>query len=172
MKKILLASAVIAVALTGCSKGVHKVFEGGSGGSINENGYQLPVTGIESINIADLELSDDFITYTIDISTPEGQTKLNGINEKQAKELALTEASIVNRCSLIVNPKYTFLKDGKKILRVTVSGQPAYYKNARLKPQAQYQEAEEEVEVVETTTTTTTTTKKPVKPKAKSKRKK
>ena len=77
----------------------------------------------------------------------------------------------MNRCSLIVNPKYTFLKDGKKILRVTVSGQPAYYKNARLKPQAQYQEAEEEEEVIETTTTTTTTTKKPVKPKAKSKRK-
>ena len=122
---------------------------------------KLPVTGIESINIADLELSNDFITYTIDISTPEGQTKLNGINEKQAKELALTEASIVNRCSLIVNSKYTFLKDGKKILRVTVSGQPAYYKNARLKQDAQY-----EVEEVETTTTTTSTTTK--KPKSKS----
>lgn len=164
MKKIILALAVIALALTSCSKGIHKVFEGGYGSSINENGYQLPVTGIESINIADLELSNDFITYTIDISTPEGQTKLNGINEKQAKELALTEASIVNRCSLIVNPKYTFLKDGKKILRVTVSGQPAYYKNARLKPQAQYQDQVEEVETT-TTTTTTTTTKKPKKSK-------
>ena len=164
MKKIILALAVIALALTSCSKGVHKVFEGGYGSSINENGYQLPVTGIESINIADLELSNDFITYTIDISTPEGQTKLNGINEKQAKELALTEASIVNRCSLIVNPKYTFLKDGKKIVRVTVSGQPAYYKNARLKPQAQYQDQVEEVETT-TTRTTTTTTKKPKKSK-------
>lgn len=166
MKKVIVSLAVIALALTSCSKGVHKIFQGGSGGSINENGYQLPVTGIESINIADLELSNDFITYTIDISTPEGQTKLNGINEKQAKELALTEASIVNRCSLIVNPKYTFLKDGKKILRVTVSGQPAYYKNARLKPQSYYQEQEEEVETT-TTTTTTTTTKKPKKSKRK-----
>lgn len=166
MKKVIISLAVIALALTSCSKGVHKIFEGGSGSSINENGYQLPITGIESINIADLELSNDFITYTIDISTPEGQTKLNGINEKQAKELALAEASIVNRCSLIVNPKYTFLKDGKKILRVTVSGQPAYYKNARLKPQQQYQEVEEEVETT-TTTTTTTTTKKPKKSKRK-----
>lgn len=166
MKIIILALVLIALALTSCSKGVHKVFEGGYGSSINENGYQLPVTGIESINVADLELSNDFITYTIDISTPEGQTKLNGINEKQAKELALTEASIVNRCSLIVNPKYTFLKDGKKILRVTVSGQPAYYKNARLKPQAQYQDQVEEVETT-TTTTTTTTTKKPKKSKRK-----
>ncbi len=166
MKKIILALAVIAVALSSCHKGVHKIFEGGYGSSINENGYQLPVTGIESINIADVELSNDFITYTIDISTPEGQTKLNGINEKQAKELALTEASIVNKCSFIVNPKYTFLKDGKKILRVTISGQPAYYKNARLKPQAQYQEEEEEVE---TTTTITTTTKKPAKSKSKRK---
>ena len=162
MKKAILALAVTALALTSCHKGVDKVFTGGLGSAINANGYQLPETSIESINTADLEISQKYVTYTIDISTPEGQTKLNGLNEKEAAQLALTEASMVHQCSMLINPKFTFKKAGKSILRVTVFGQPAYYKNIKQKPivQSQYvEDDEEEVEVK--TVTTTTTTKKP-----------
>ena len=104
------------------------MFEGGSGGSINENGYQLPVTGIESINIADLELSNDFITYTIDISTPEGKQKLQGLKLAEAKRLAETEASRKYNCDRLIDPRFDYLKKGKRILRITVDGRPGNYK--------------------------------------------
>ena len=37
---------------------------------------------------------------------------------------------MANNCAMIVRPKYTFLKEGKQILRITVFGFPANYRNA------------------------------------------
>ena len=83
-----------------------------------------------SINEYDLDVDAQGITYTIDISTPEGRIKLNKLSLKQAQALALQEAAIKNNCARIVSPKFSYLKKGKQILRVTVVGCPARYKNS------------------------------------------
>ncbi|MDE7165995.1 MAG: hypothetical protein K2O17_03090, partial [Bacteroidaceae bacterium] len=74
----------------------------------------------ESYNRMDLEVDPQGITYTIDISTAEGLTKLNGLSLVEAKKLALEEAAIKNNCARIISPKFSHLKKGKQILRVTV----------------------------------------------------
>lgn len=87
-------------------------------------------TYTESINRYDLDVDPQGITYTIDISTQEGKVKLNGLSLEQAKKLALEEAAIKNNCARIISPKFSHLKKGKQILRVTVFGFPARYKNS------------------------------------------
>ena len=89
----------------------------------------------ESYNRMDLEVDPQSITYTIDISTSEGLMKLNGLSLAEAKKLALEEAAIKNNCARIISPKFSHLKKGKQILRVTVFGFPARYKNSE-KPKA------------------------------------
>ena len=87
-----------------------------------------------SYNELDMEVGTDPIYYTIDISTPEGAAKLNNLSFQEAKGLALREAVMKYRCAKIVNPQYTKLMKGKRVLRVTVYGFPAKYKNQE-KPQ-------------------------------------
>lgn len=87
-------------------------------------------TYTESINRYDLDVDPQGISYTIDISTQEGKLKLNGLSLEQAKKLALEEAAIKNNCARIISPKFSHLKKGKQILRVTVFGFPARYKNS------------------------------------------
>lgn len=81
-----------------------------------------------SINYYDLTVDPVGITYTIDISTKEGRIKLDGLNLAQAKELVLQEAAMMNNAAKIVDPKFSFLKEGKDIIRITVFGFPARYK--------------------------------------------
>lgn len=88
-------------------------------------------TYTESINRFDLDVDPQGITYTIDISTQEGKLKLNGLSLEQAKKMALEEAAIKNNCARIISPKFSHLKKGKQILRVTVFGFPARYKNSQ-----------------------------------------
>lgn len=85
----------------------------------------------ESINRFDLDVDQQGITYTIDISTQEGKIKLKGLSLEQAKQIALEEAAIKNNCARIISPKFSHLKKGKQILRVTVFGFPARYKNSQ-----------------------------------------
>lgn len=91
-------------------------------------------TYTESINRYDLDVDPQGITYTIDISTQEGRIKLNGLSVAQAQQLALEEAAIKNNCARIISPKFSHLKKGKQILRVTVFGFPARYKNSQRTP--------------------------------------
>ena len=70
----------------------------------------------------------DRITYTIDISTPEGKQKLQGISLDEAKRLAETEASRKFNCDRLIDPRFDYLKKGKRILRITVDGRPGNYK--------------------------------------------
>ena len=70
----------------------------------------------------------DRITYTIDISTPEGRQKLQGISLPDARRLAETEASRKYNCDRLVDPRFDYLKKGKRILRITVDGRPGNYK--------------------------------------------
>lgn len=88
-------------------------------------------TYTESINRYDLDVDTQGITYTIDISTIEGKIKLKGLSLEQAKKMALDEAAIKNNCARIISPKFSHLKKGKQILRITVFGFPATYKNSQ-----------------------------------------
>ena len=124
MKKQYFLTAIAAftiVTICSCSR-AH------SDATIN-NAWNAPNTVVNSFNEYDLVASNQYVSYTIDVSTPEGKTKLHKKSEKQANELALAEAVIKYKCSMLINPQFTHLKKGKKILRVTVFGQPAYYRN-------------------------------------------
>ena len=114
-------AAGMLIALAACSRA--------SGGADSVNAWNAPTTINTSINEYDLIADENRVGYTIDNSTPEGKTKLKGISLQQAQELALVEATVKYNCDMLLNPQYTHLKKGKKILRVTVSGRPARYKN-------------------------------------------
>lgn len=114
--------AVISLFVSSCSL----LRSGGDGNTDTEI-----ATYNESINRFDLDIDTNGITYTIDISTQEGQIKLNGLSLAQAKKVALEEAAIKNNCARIISPKFSHLKKGKQILRITVFGFPARYKNSQ-----------------------------------------
>lgn len=122
--KHILSIAIIALSLLGSS--CSSLRSGGDGVTGTEIG-----TYTESINRYDLDVDPQGITYTIDISTQEGQLKLKGLSLSQAKQLALEEAAIKNNCARIISPKFSHLKKGKHILRVTVFGFPARYKTSQ-----------------------------------------
>lgn len=88
-----------------------------------------PFTQIRSINEYDLLISNQGVEYTIDVSTAEGRLKLKKVSLNQAKELVNSEAAMKYNCAMIVRPKYTYLYKGKHLLRITVFGFPANYKN-------------------------------------------
>lgn len=90
-------------------------------------------THVHSDNEYDLDVLDDYITYTIDISTEEGRLKLNGLSKEEAAAVAERQAAIKNKVDCILDPKFDFLTKGKKVLRVTVAGRPANYKNSSIK---------------------------------------
>ncbi len=94
----------------------------------SNNVYQAPRTYIESINDYALDVDSEGVSYTIDISTPEGETKLKKISLAEAENLALTEAVIKYNCAMLVNPQFTNLMNGKRVLRITVFGFPARYR--------------------------------------------
>lgn len=81
-----------------------------------------------SYNELTMDLDPTAVSYTIDISTPEGRMKLNKISLRDAEDLALVECLIKYNCATLFNPQFTHLKKGKDILRVTVYGYPARYK--------------------------------------------
>jgi len=80
-------------------------------------------------NQYDLDVSTEPITYSIDISTELGAAKLKRLTIKQAEDLVKREAIMKYKCGTLVNPQYTYLTKGKRILRITVYGFPALYKN-------------------------------------------
>lgn len=125
MKHIYYIAAVVSsIFVSSCSP----VTSGGSGITDTE------ITTItHSINEYDLEVDPQGVTYTIDISTPEGALKLENLTLPQAKELALQEAAIKNNCARLISPKFSHLVKGKHVLRITVFGFPARYKNSSLK---------------------------------------
>lgn len=100
--------------------------------SANGRGTTLnPKVRATSFNEYDLIISDSYITYTIDISTAEGKLSLNKKKLPEAQMMVENEAAMANHCDLIWQPKYSYLMDGKKILRITISGRPANYKNTQ-----------------------------------------
>lgn len=97
-------------------------------GAHSNNAYHAPATYIESMNDYALDVEPEGVYYTIDISTPEGAAKLNKISLAEAENLALTEAVMKYNCAMLVNPQFTNLMNGKRVLRITVFGFPARYR--------------------------------------------
>lgn len=104
-------------------------------GSHSRNAYHVPVTHVQSDNDYALDVAPEGVSYTIDISTPEGAAKLNKISLEEAENLALTEAVMKYNCAMLVNPQFTNLMNGKRVLRITVFGFPARY---RARPDKNY----------------------------------
>ena len=97
----------------------------GAGGTNTE--VRISTSG-RSTNEYDLIPVGDRITYTIDISTPEGAQKLANISLDDAKRLAETEATRKYNCDRLIDPRFDYLKKGKRILRITVDGRPGNYR--------------------------------------------
>ena len=112
-------AAITSFALSSC--GVHS----GAGGY--DTGMGVDLHG-RSYNNYELLPSGDRITYTIDISTPEGKQMLNNISLDDAKRLAEVQACRKFNCDRLIDPRFDFLKKGKRILRITVDGRPGVYK--------------------------------------------
>lgn len=119
--------SIIALVLSSCSTS--------KTGAHSRNAYQVPRTYIESANDYALDVEPEGVTYTIDISTPEGASKLNKLSLAEAENLALTEAVIKYNCAMLINPQFTNLMNGNRVLRITVFGFPARY---RARPDNQY----------------------------------
>lgn len=116
----ILALAALAATISSCG-GIRSGAGGASTGSDIDDEHR-------SFNPLDLVPVGDRITYTIDISTPEGRQKLQGISLADAKQLAETEASRKYNCDRLIVPRFDFLKKGKRILRITVDGRPGNYR--------------------------------------------
>ena len=108
--------------LTICSCGSVRT---GAGGYSTNLGVDASA---RSYNSYDLVPVGDRITYTIDISTPEGKQKLHNISLDEAKQLAEVEASRKFNCDRLIDPRFDCLKKGKRILRITVDGRPGNYR--------------------------------------------
>jgi hypothetical protein len=98
-------------------------------GSDNKNASNTLKANLTSYNELTMDLASDPVLYTIDVTTPAGELKLRKLSLSQAKDLALTEALIQYQCAVLFNPQYTYLTKGNKVLRITVYGYPARYKN-------------------------------------------
>ena len=114
-------AAIMAVIFSSC----RTAQSGGSGA----NALQIVGTKTKSVNEYDLDVSNEPVEYTIDISTASGRQQLENLSLNQAQELVLRECIMKHKCGTIFNPQYTHLKKGKRILRITVFGFPAWYKN-------------------------------------------
>lgn len=122
MKKVLLQTyiAIFVLAITSCGG-----ISSGAGGYNTNTGVRVHT---RSLNEYDLVPVGDRITYTIDISTPEGKQKLYKISLSDAERLAETEACRKYNCDRLIDPRFNYLKKGKRVLRVTVDGRPGNYK--------------------------------------------
>lgn len=123
MKKTILLMVVTAISfimMSSCS-----TTRTGAGGYSTNIGVDARGT---SYNSYDLVPVGDRITYTIDISTPEGKQKLYKLSLTEAQRLAETEACRKYNCDRLIDPRFDYLNKGKRILRITVDGRPGNYR--------------------------------------------
>lgn len=121
MRKLIYLLSVAAVALlTSCAPKMTT--------RVSEAVSRVEETNV-SYNPLTMTLDSEPITHTIDISTSAGQVKLQGLSLQEARDLVLVEALMANKCATIFKPQYTHLIDKGKVLRITIYGFPARYKN-------------------------------------------
>ncbi|MBP2690818.1 MAG: hypothetical protein J6B44_03230 [Muribaculaceae bacterium] len=121
MRNYLLSAlaVILLVGLTACSPKIS---------TRKLNAYTTVSNYNVSYNKLTMDLDDEPITYTIDISTEAGRMKLRNLSLDEACDLALVEAIMANKCATIFQPQYTHLVQKGKVLRVTLYGYPARYK--------------------------------------------
>lgn len=136
MKQTLIISGLLVLLAAACLSSCSVI----KGSSRSRNADATVKPTIVSYNELTMNLDSVGITHTIDVSTAEGQLKLNKLSLREAEELVLVEAIMKANCATLFNPQYTHLRNGKKILRVTVYGFPARYKKQEQKVQPAYQE--------------------------------
>lgn len=93
------------------------------------NAYSTVAATNVSYNEMTMMLDSDPISYTIDISNESGRLKLKNLSLDEACDLALVEAIMANKCATIFQPQYTHLTHKGKVLRITIYGYPARYRN-------------------------------------------
>lgn len=122
MRNYLLSALVVIllVGLTACSPKIS---------TRKLNAYTTVSNYNVSYNKLTMDLDDEPITYTIDISTEAGRMKLRNLSLDEACDLALVEAIMANKCATIFQPQYTHLVQKGKVLLVTLYGYPARYKH-------------------------------------------
>lgn len=84
-----------------------------------------------SFNQFDLTLLGNPIEYEINIATEEGAKLLKGLTLQQAKEKAVWNACNKYKCAVIFSPSFDCLMQDGRVLRVTMRGTPANFKNQR-----------------------------------------
>lgn len=119
---IILLSISLLLGLTSCSPKIS---------TRKLNAYTTVAPTIVSYNELTMDLDPNPITYTIDVSSESGRAKLSNLSVEEADDLALIEAIMSHRCATIFNPQYTHLVHKGKVLRVTVYGYPARYKQIK-----------------------------------------
>lgn len=117
---LLFCTALTIISMSSCSSS-----RTGAGGYDTGMGIHLQDRSYISYDLIPV---GDRITYTIDISTPEGKQKLNKLSLSEAQRLAEVEASRKFNCDRLIDPRFDYLKKGKRILRITVDGRPGNYK--------------------------------------------
>lgn len=117
--KILCAACVV---IAGCTSAPRALVGG------NEMGVNVQ-SNLQHIDWMTMDISDDYITYDIDVLSNEGKIILQNASEESAKNIALSRAIAANRCDAIFQPRITTVRgDKNEILRVTVYGRPAKYR--------------------------------------------
>lgn len=83
-----------------------------------------------SINEMSLDLiGDNSITFRIDIAAEDGAKLLKGLTLNEAKDQAAWMACEKYNCDVIFNLKYNYLVQDGRVLRITLRGRPANFKN-------------------------------------------
>lgn len=124
MKRLIIIASVLTLILS-CASCSRKTT------ASHVNGWVLSETSIVSYNELTMDLDPEPIQYAIDISTASGRAKLNGLSLEEAKNLALVEAIIANKCATIFEPKFKHTMQKGKVLGILIYGHPARYKNAK-----------------------------------------
>lgn len=103
-------------------------------------GVIIPEEPIVEDTRFELGIREEMVSYTLDVSTKDGKAKLKNCSLEEAVYKVLTEANLYNKCSQIVFPRYTYIMKGKKVKSITVTGQPALYRNVKQSPTVIQQE--------------------------------
>lgn len=82
-----------------------------------------------SFNQFELTLLGNPIEYEINIASVEGANLLKGLTLQQAKQKAIWNACSKYNCAVIFRPDFDCLTQDGRVLRVTMRGTPANFKN-------------------------------------------
>lgn len=108
------------------------LFSCGSSSKVIEEAVTTP--GLDDLSVetsTEIHILERVVSYTLDVTTREGKAILKNCDLKKAKEQVFAAACEEHKCALIFNPRYRYIPKGKKIVSITVTGQPGIYRNKK-----------------------------------------